>query len=205
MEKENDLSISRQMVFFLISWKDTGTINFRKRLRALNGENQGQEELIGEIRLLLDKDSLIKWWDNSIDILYLILYSGMEFINRSKKTRYSNQKRWSREYKAWNVWSRGEAKHGAQGHEQWRKNGILVILWKLLEMVTGWTGACTTDDEPNNWKPKARPVNWLHDEPQLEYDRCDQTSISAGVRTKRGQSCRRCIGFRSQKFPQKCS
>ena len=61
MEKENDLSISRQMVFFLISWKDTGTINCRKRLRALNGENQGQEELIGEIRLLLDKDSLIKW------------------------------------------------------------------------------------------------------------------------------------------------
>ena len=62
MEKENDLSISRQLVIFQVnSCKEPCNINCRKRSRALNGEKQGLEELIGEILLLLDKDSLIKW------------------------------------------------------------------------------------------------------------------------------------------------
>ena len=46
----------------------------------------------------------------------------MELINRSKKARYSNKKKWSWQHKAWNVRSRDETNNGAQGNEQWRKN-----------------------------------------------------------------------------------
>ena len=64
MERNNDLSISKQLVFinyvFLLA-VHAYFVSVRKRLRAHSGESKGLEELIGEIQLSLDRDSLRKW------------------------------------------------------------------------------------------------------------------------------------------------
>ena len=61
MEKENDITVSRQLVKQQkCDCKDLNC-NFRKKLKEHNGENPVPEEPTGEIQHLLDKDFLIRW------------------------------------------------------------------------------------------------------------------------------------------------